>query len=100
MTHPDTPELDKILEKFWADTRYTKEVKRAGNFTETKAALTRLLAKRELEGRIDVWVQLITTLRFVIEHKYQETTEDAAKHWRTKAEGVLAELQQELAKYE
>jgi hypothetical protein len=51
--HPDTPELDKILEKFWADTRYTKEVKRAGNFTETKAALTRLLAKRELEGRID-----------------------------------------------
>jgi hypothetical protein len=91
--HPDTPELDKILEKFWADTRYTKEVKRAGNFTETKAALTRLLAKRELEGRIVETRELSKT----IERIEDSGTNTGMEWW---AEQRLAELRKELAKYE
>jgi hypothetical protein len=96
--HPDTPELDKILEKFWADTRYTKEVKRAGNFTETKAALTRLLAKRELEGRIDEVAKAIShdTNRSMVVPRTDAPMKSTKQYLRD----TLAELREELAKYE
>jgi hypothetical protein len=54
--HPDTPELEEILQEMliqytaWVNGEPVAwNVKKA----EAKAALTRLLAKRELEGRID-----------------------------------------------
>jgi hypothetical protein len=44
-------ELDKIIGKFWANTRYTKDVKEAGNFIEAKAAINAYTTNKIIEAR-------------------------------------------------
>lgn len=81
MTHPDTPELDKILDAIFFNSNIVKQ--------EAKASLTRLLAKRELEGRIDELLSSDDTIRLHGIEDYQDYFTNR-----------LAELREELAKYE
>lgn len=48
-TNPPQYSISEILEKFWAETRYTKDVKLAGNFTEAEQAINQLIYTQVLE---------------------------------------------------
>jgi hypothetical protein len=93
--HPDTPELDELLKTLYHCAESNELAVRNGikvreqyfafrdiDIAEAKAALTRLLAKRELEGRIDE----VETFQWNDPHMYVNIR--------------LAGLREELAKYE
>lgn len=95
MTHPDTPELDGLddIDRAFNDVRTYSTVYDHGRIshsqlvdkiTEAKAALTRLLAKRELEGRIEELKR---------DRSHFATTD---RYYGAR----LARLREELAKYE
>lgn len=59
---------------------------------DAAAFFYQLIKIERLEAEVAAWQSFVQTLQFCLEPKYQETVDQAVKHWKKQAEKVLVEL--------